>query len=64
MTKERRLSLKTRLSGSKEVENEVEIIQYADGAMAFTNIMGEHFIYLYRDQKQQLAKILKGVRTK
>jgi len=53
---ERKITLTTKLDPA---ENPFEVILYPDGAMAFATNHSESFVYLYRDQKQALKKILR-----
>jgi hypothetical protein len=56
--------LKTKLKEALGDVNELELILYEDGNIAFSHDNAEQFTYLYKDQIAKLVKILAKKRLK
>jgi len=57
--RKREITLKTKAKSALGDSNEIELIVYEDGDIAFSHDNAEQFTYLYVDQVKKLLKILK-----
>ena len=64
--KEQRIILKTRDKRNTGSPNDIDLLMYSSGDIAFSQDHGEAFIYFYRDQIAHLLEILtdRSVRMK
>lgn len=64
VSKERTIMLKSRDKSARGDPNEIKLILYEDGNIAFSHDNAEQFTYLYKDQIAKLVKILAKKRVR